>query len=140
MNFKNMTKKENSIIINSEKIEIIEEKRPIRTMFFLALGISIPSGISNTIQYLDSGETRYLFIASFMISLFVLAIIVEVFFVTYQKEIDIQKITKLRIKPILFSNGQVVYLDVKIGRKTRPIKLRKEKAKEIKQELSNIIA
>lgn len=52
MNFKNMTKKENSIIINSEKIEIIEEKRPIRTMFFLALGISIPSGISNTIQYL----------------------------------------------------------------------------------------
>jgi len=132
-----MRKKENIIRIDSEKIEIIENKKPIRVMFYLTLGISIPMAISNTIQYLNSREIGYLFIASFALSLSSLAIIKEIYFVTYQKEIDLQKITKLGIRPILFSNGKV-YLDVKMGKKTRPIELRKEYANEISQKLSAV--
>ena len=133
-----MREKENLIKIDSEKIEIIENKKPIRVMFYLTLGISIPMAISNTIQYLNSRATGYLFIGSFALSLFILAIIKEIYFVTYQKEIDLQKITKLKIRPILFSNGKV-YLDVKMGKKTRPIELRKEDANEISQKLSAVI-
>ena len=133
-----MTEKENSIKINSGKIEIFENKKPIRVMFYFVIGISFPMTISYIIQYLNTRETGYLFIASFALSLFVLAIIKEIYFVTYQKEIDMQKITKLGIRPILFSNGKV-YLDVKIGKKIRPIELRKENANEIRRKLSALI-
>jgi len=107
-------------------------------MFYLTLVIFISTGISSTKQYLDSGESGYLFVASFSLTFFVLAILKELFFVTYQKEIDLQTISKLALKPILFSNGKV-FLEVKIGKKTRPIKLKKRKAHEIKKELESLM-
>jgi len=134
-----MTKNENSIKINSEKIEILEEKHPSKLRFYLTILISISLVIFYTKRYLDSGETGYLFIAAFMVTISIIAIITQIFFVTYQSEIDLKHINKLEIKPLIFLNGKVL-LEVKIGKKTRPIELTKKKAKEIKNELNNLMA
>ncbi len=134
-----MSRPENSVKIESNRIRIIEPKKPVRFMFIMILSISGTQGFFSLLKYIETSETGHLFIGSFMIALFVLAIIKEIFFVTYQKEIAINKVSKISILPILFGRG-TVFLEIKFRRKTRQILLKKGKANKIIDELNPLIS
>lgn len=134
-----MSRSENSVIIESGRIKIIEAKKPLRYMFFMILSISGFQGFFSLLKYIETAETGHLFIASLMLSLFVLAIIKEIFFVTYQQEIIINEVSDVKIKPILFGRG-TVFLEVKLRKKTRQVLLEKGKADKIIEELGPLIS
>ena len=130
---------ENSVIVNSKKIEIVEPKKPVRHTFLMILFISGIQGFFSALKYIETGETGHLFIASLSLTIFILAIIKEIFFVTYKNEIDIDEVSGIKIQPILFGRGKV-FLEFKIRKKTRQVLLVKEKAKKIYDELNPLLS
>lgn len=126
----------NSILINSDKVKIIEPKKPIRYMFLMVLSISGCLAFFSLLEYIASGESIIPMIISTII--FVFAVIKEIFFVTYQKKIYFQEITDIKIRPILFGNG-TVFLTFKLGNKTREVLLDHKKAKKIMKGLIPVI-
>lgn len=134
-----MNRTSNYVIVNSKKIEIIEQKRPVRYTFLMILFISGAQGFFSTLKYIETDESGHLFIASFSLSLFVLAILKEIFFYTYKKEINIDDVSAIKIQPILFGKG-TVFLEFKIGRKIRPVLLEKERANKIYEELNPLLS
>ncbi|MFN4761984.1 hypothetical protein ACKGJN_02570 [Gillisia sp. Q332] len=134
-----MSSPENSVKIESDRIKIIEPKKPVRFMFLMILAISGTQGFFSLLKYIETSETGHLFIASFMIALFVLALIKEIFFVSYQNEIAINEVSKIRILPILFGRG-TVFLEIKFRKKTRQVLLNKGKANKIMEDLNPLIS
>ncbi|MFO7718875.1 MAG: hypothetical protein R6W85_00370, partial [Gillisia sp.] len=130
-----MRRSENLVIIESDRIKIIEPKKPVRYLFFMILSIAGLQGFFSLLKYIETAETGHLFIASFMISLFVLAMLKELFFVSYQKEIAINEVSNLKIMPILFGRG-MVFLEIKFRNKIRQVLLEKGKAYKIMEELN----
>ena len=134
-----MSRSDNSVIIEFDKIKIIEPKKPVRFMFLMILSISGTQGFFSLLKYIETAETGHLFVASFMISLFMLAILKEIFFVTYQKEIAFSEVSNIKILPILFGRG-TVFLEIKFRKKTRQVLLEKEEAKKIMEALNPLIS
>lgn len=134
-----MKKTSNSVIIKSGEIEVIEPEEPVRYTFLMILFIFGIQGFFSSLKYIETDETGHLFIASFSLSLFVLAILKEMFLVTYKKLLNIDEVSAIKIQPILFGRG-TVFLEFKVGKKTRQVLLAKEKAKKVHEELSPLLS
>ena len=129
-----MAQPENSVIIDSGKVNIIERNKPARIVIYITMFLLGVQSVLFVLRFGNSEQLYHLIIAVFFSFLLGLVVSREVFFRTYKNEIDIQDISRVRIKNVPFGNGNV-HLKFKLGRKTRQIFIDRYRAEEIKAEL-----
>ena len=129
-----MAQPENSVIIDSGKVIIIERNKPARIVIYITMFILGVQSVLFVLRFGNSQQLYHLVIAVFFSFLLGLVVSREVFFRTYKNEINIHDISRVRINNVPFGNGNV-HLKLKLGRKTRQIFIDRYRAEEIKAEL-----
>lgn len=129
-----MSGSSNSIVIDSGKVLITERKKPIRTIYYFAVFLV---GLQAVFLIVNYEATREIYnLAAGTILAFCVGLIVsrEIFFRTYRDQIDVNKISGVKIQKVLFGCGNV-YLKLRLKNKTRVVVIDRYSADRIKREL-----
>ena len=128
----------NNVFINSNQLKI-EETQKVTSLWlifiFVVLGLQ---SIFYWNTYLKSKENYDLLIAVFLSLLVLCFFIREYFFRNNKNSIDIDEIKKVSIHKVALEKD-MVYLKIKLERKTRNILISNDKAIEIKQEMESLL-
>lgn len=124
----------NSVSIESGKVIIRDQKRPVRILFYLAMLLFGLQGIFQILSYERTGGVHHLIfgvVLAFLLGLFASR---ELFFRTYRKELDINEIVTVQIQNVPFGKENV-YLRFKLKNKIRVVFIDRRRAEEVKREL-----